>query len=264
MTRRRITDIASRKMKDTMQCWSDITDGAATPPATNAPATFTGTLGTETQAVVFSPTARGGPLDKGNDVATIPIGISRHRSTVFYKGFRENIQIQCSTGVPWHWRRIIFETKEFYGNASPPDGEVFRQSTFGDYKRLVSFPASGTLDTIFDLLFQGESGVDWNKPMTAQLDRRQAKIHYDRKRVLNPGSTSGKLWNLKEWHPVNRTLMYNDRELGDRKEYFPYASQGIAGMGNLYVIDLFECATQGGEADELQFSPQCVTYWHEK
>jgi hypothetical protein len=62
---------------------------------------------------------------------------------------------------------------------------------------------------------------------------------------------------------MNKTLVYDDDEAGGQtsQDYFSVSSK--AGMGDYYVMDIFQCPNGNG-SDNLTVSPEATLYWHER
>lgn len=264
MTRRRVNDITSRKMNDTMTSWSDVDASIATGTFNNAGATLTGGT-TENIMFVYQPTARSGTNIDGTESKQFPLNVGRHRSTVYMKGFKENVSIETDTAQTWKWRRIVVE---LLGNPwlvpdSASTSPTFRANGAEGYKRLLTFNGAFN-DQVYDLIFRGTNQADWVDAQIANLDRRVVKIHMDRKININSGSAAGVTRRFKFWTPINRNFTFDDEEDGEDTNTSHFAANRPGNPGNFYVIDLIVPGYGSGAGDTLQFTPNCTLYWHEK
>ena len=63
---------------------------------------------------------------------------------------------------------------------------------------------------------------------------------------------------------MNHNLVYGDDEVGGQEATTLFSTEGKAGMGDYYVVDLFQPSFGAGESDTLYFRPQATLYWHER
>nr|UQS94347.1 MAG: putative capsid protein [Corcyphos virus 4] len=182
-------------------------------------------------------------------------------------GLKEAIEIQVNNGMPWQWRRICFTMKGPIGiNQSTSfslalelsNGWVRMANQVGDNT------GSGDQYAIYERLFRGQNTSDWNDPMTAKVDQTRVTLKYDKTVNIASGNEQGAVRKYNRWHPMNKTLVYNDDELGGTEQPSAYSTSGKAGMGDYYVIDLFRARNGAGSTDQLSFRPEATLYWHEK
>lgn len=122
----------------------------------------------------------------------------------------------------------------------------------------------GSQYSLFELLFKGQNSTDWTDVMIAKTDNNRLTIKYDKVRTIASGNEDGAIRMYKHWHPMNKTLVYDDDERGDAMVSSNSSTLGRAGMGDYYIVDLFRCRYNGGTADQLTFTPNATLYWHEK
>lgn len=125
--------------------------------------------------------------------------------------------------------------------------------------------AAAALAELYDVLFAGQRSVDWESPFTAPVDHMRVKSYYDRThKITHSHNGGGDFKNYKFWHPINRTIIYDEDENGDlSKSSSEFANgSGINNMGDLFVFDMFQCVS-GREEDQLAYSPQGTYFWHE-
>ena len=191
----------------------------------------------------YCPTAR--QYENSDD----PTDRSRH--TVFWKGVREVGSMTTSSAVPWEWRRIVFEAKGLRPEST-------HGLTSNGYRRVAApFFESETLAP----LFEGDSG-DFSRFMDGKVDTQQVKLHYDKKIVLRSGNDNIHFHQYKHYFPLNSNMYYADDE--DRQNVISnnWCSNSRAGMGNLFILDMFRCCAEG--THQLAWRPTATAYWHEK
>lgn len=264
-SRKAILNVTSRKKRDTMI------------PVYQAAGSTSGTVGTGTvtldaatvptgstaHAILFMPTAR-----------KISGSITDHQRSgpmTFMKGYKENIQLLTSNGEPWVWRRIVFTLKGDNIRDAGSTTALPHTSAGNVYNRhsLILSDNTATGNAIqaelWDQIFAGSAGVDWNDIMSAPLERRQITVIKDRRRILRSGNASGTVRYIKDWIPLNKTLVYDDDEIGgfDSTTNF-YSTTGKPGMGDLYVLDLFRPNSFTAGSGQIGWSPTGTLYWHER
>jgi len=263
MPRRRILNITSRKCRDTMLSYTNVdeTNPAGSGLGIPQPKDMVGGTGTFYSSI-WMPTARTARENTG--VKGAPLSPMRQSSEIFAKGLKENILFETSTARPWRWRRICFWAKGdvIYGDAiDPATSQFFRFDDTLGHVRLsnaigTGFPA--------EYIFKGTEQIDWLDRMTAPVDTDHVRPVYDKTVTLRSGNDAGMSQTIKMWHPMNKTLVYEDEERGF--EIIPKAvcSSGRRGAGDFYVYDLFQVATGSTSEDVLRFQPNATFYWHEK
>lgn len=218
-------------------------------------------------------TARDLTLNNGN-VASVAQQATRTATTCYMRLLSEKITIQTSSAIPWTWRRIVFSGKgpDFRptpGESAAPNPRVpYIESSQGYGRLMQQWDAAGGLGNtqaeIFTRLFRGVSGVDWTDPFLAPLDPLRVTVLYDKRKTLIPQTTSGYVHETKRTHYFNKNLVYDDDESGDAMTTNYYSVDSKAGMGDVYVIDLFHSGVNGTSSDLLYFTPEATLYWHEK
>jgi len=252
MSKRRILNVSSKKKRDTM-IWANATSGAgqyrhklsATGGSLNAYSVY-----------VWCPTYR---IGKGSNAESI-----RNAKTVFYRGLSEKMTVTASTSTPWKWRRIVFVTKALYDFIPNLVSDI--ETSAGWSRAMVNLSgdsATPVRNQLEGFLFEGSGGQDWWSPFTAKVDRKRVTLLYDKTRMLQSGNDVAHYHSHKQWIPINKNLVYDDAEVGSDESSFKYSVTSKMGFGDVYILDLFECAS-GNSADLLQFEPQATTYWHER
>lgn len=207
---------------------------------------------------------------------------ARTSTNPYYKGFSDVMRLVPNDGSTWFWRRIAFCTKSRLGSVAVQNniGAEAGSNVTASQRRLVDLtsqaPTSPTpgdyqtlYDVITDVLFQGVFTIDWQDHMEAPLDKTRVDVKYDRRMRISSGNASGAPRIRKMWLPINKTCTYDDEENGTVMTPSPTSTLDKRGMGNLYIIDLFQCPQPvvGGSttgSSMLQISSQSTMYWHEK
>ncbi|QCS37553.1 capsid protein [Tortoise genomovirus 4] len=274
MTKKRILNITAQKKRDTMMNWSNSTSSSQSGGATytNSAAIVNGGL-LDSQAAVFlwCATARDNTSSYQGSNGTKFQQATRTSSTPYMVGLSEKIEIQCNTGMPWQWRRICFTMK---GTPLVPtnaaSGATFSpaaETSNGWVRMMNQVPGNPGNNPMYGLmvpLFKGQVGSDWIDPMTAMTDNSRVTIKYDKTITLASGNEDGFIRKYTRWHPMRKTLVYDDDENGGSENASQYSVTGKAGMGDYYVVDMFRARSGSSTTDQLQVRPEATLYWHEK
>lgn len=252
MSKRRILNITSRKKQDNMMSYRTAYDGTG---GAIGGATL---LGSTRGLIFFSPSYRDKQSSDPTSKAT------RETDTIYARGFKENITIVTNSAASWRWRRIVFAMKGMY----PAFGAgVVGLETSNGYVRLVpDYSSSAAVTARFNIeaiIFRGSSVVDWITPLTAKVDTSRVTVLSDQIRTLSSGNAQGRFFKHRRWYPINKNIVYAADEQGEVENSTAVSTLAKPGIGDIYVIDYFECATQNA-ADTLFFEPECTFYWHEK
>jgi len=184
----------------------------------------------------------------------------RNTQTVYMRGLKERIEIQTNSGVPWQWRRICFTRKA---------GQLTSSTTFAPFL----FTSNGYVRVVNELpatqpfvgdLFDGKQLVDWNDYFAAKVNTNLVTLKYDKTISIQSGNASGVLRSYSRWHSMNSNLTYADEEAGADEATLPYSTLGRKGMGDYYIVDIFQSGGGATTNDILSFNPQATLYWHEK
>lgn len=238
MSKRRILNITSTKKRDELPYFDPAT------PTNRALTITSSTTPFETGVYIFCPTAR---EQTGSNEVT-----DRNSTTPFYRGYAETMTINATTSAPWRWRRIVFSTRSL----RPSESLSF---TSNGYARVMA--AYGDAAT-FSQLFKGANGVDWTDIIDAKVDPNRARVMYDRVRTLRSGAAQHQHF-YKIWHPMNKTLHYDEDETGATETTSPWSTTGTRGLGDVFILDLFQCSIFA-TGHSLIIKPQGSLYWHEK
>jgi len=263
MPRKAILNLTSKKKHDRMLLYSNVT--AANPVGsgtyTNSPAILTG------DRVYFFPwiaTARDGAqrMNAGQPVEAGPIDYAaRTATTCFMRGLKERISIQTNDGLPWLWRRLCFAVKD---RTMPTTTTTFSTHAYvsSGVPRIINQPVVGSA---FDrLIWKGQFGTDWINFMTAEVDTSRVDLRYDKTMNLSSGNEQGMIREFNRWHPMNKNLTYDDDEIGNDVDTSFLSTTAKSGMGDFWVVDIFEPRVGGTTASQLRFRPEATLYWHER
>lgn len=271
MSKRRILNTTSTKKRDTMLCYTNSTAASQTGSTTYSSSVAAVVTGgqdvTGAATFLWCATARDNTTSSSNNRGTIYDSSTRTSTTPYMIGLKEAIEIQVSTGMPWQWRRICFTFKGPLG-LTYNTGTAIATETSNGWVRVVNQisgdPGGGQQYILFEKLFKGQNTTDWNDVMTAKVDNTRVTLKYDKTCNLSSGNEDGFIRKYNRWHPMYKTLVYDDDELGGTKNSRTLSTEGRAGMGDYYVVDLFRARTGSTTSDLLSLRPQSTLYWHEK
>lgn len=263
LSRKRVLNIASRKKRDNMVAWSNITVSSTPQPFAAGAAYLTG----DRQYIIpWVATAR--PLQGADNTNnTVAEAAARTATEIYARGVSEKIQLQTLTSQPWQWRRICFQyrLRDILNTQNTDSPLVTNTSAAGITRTLFDALKNGTMaQTILSVLFQGKQSVDWASFFTAKVDNRNVTLCYDKTRVINSGNAAGVIRNFKMWHPMNKTLRYGDDETGNDETSSFFCTPANYGMGDYYIVDFFSAGPNASSADVLKFEPEATLYWHER
>lgn len=260
-SKRKMLNVTSRKKRDTMLAYTNITSAAPGGSATynTGPAVFNGN---QTYTILWCPTFR--DLSNASGGANIVINRSERTATTCYmRGLAENVRVQTTDGLPWTWRRICFTIKgSFLNDATNSTRQLTIETAPGGYRRLLTPWQTDAVTP--SLVFQGTANLDWNDALTAPTDSTRISVKYDQTRILSAGNEQGMNRVFKLWHPMNKNLVYNDEEAGDAENAGGLSTLGKQGMGDYYVYDIIVPRLNGTTASQMSFQPESTLYWHEK
>lgn len=212
------------------------------------------TEGTNRLYSIWCASARQMSVDNGGESL-------RERQLTYSRGLKEKIIINISLTSFWKWRRIVFTKKGAIlpALANPP----FNQDPVQGMRRVINYLPGSNQVNVSALIFDGQEGVDWNDIFTAKVDTKRVGLKYDRTINLNSPGGVGMTRTFNMWHPTNKNLLYNDDENGILTQNSVFSTDGPAGMGDLFVVDIIQ-RYSGTNSGELQFIPEATYYWHEK
>lgn len=203
----------------------------------------------------------------------------RTATSCYMKGFRENLRIQTSSGLPWFHRRICFTLKgpnpfnvyspgDFSDTSEPINKNRAFMETSQGFQRLwlnqENNNATNTRNDQWELLFKGIVQVDWNDLIVAPVDTTRVSLKFDKTWTIQSGNQYGIVKERKLWHGMHKGLTYGDEETGNSKSSDHFSTTSKIGMGDYYVVDIIQPGTGGGGADLIEIQSNSTMYWHEK
>lgn len=274
MSRKSILNATSTKKRDTMLCWTNSTSGSQSGSTTytqSAAVVNGGVTDSSAAAYLWCATARTNETTNGVPATGKYLQASRTATNCYMVGLSEKVEIQCNTGMPWQWRRICFTMKGApLVAASSASGTAFSTATLttsGYVRTMNQVPGNPGLNPMYALmvtLFRGDVNSDWNDPMTAPTDNSRVTIKYDKTTTLASGNEDGFIRRYSRWHPMRKSLVYDDDESGGGEISGARSVPGKAGMGDYYILDLFRARQGSATTDQLTVRPESTLYWHEK
>nr|QXN75552.1 MAG: capsid protein [Genomoviridae sp.] len=264
---RKIRNVAARKCKDKMLGMPYTQDD---PPAPENPGSAITLTGNSTWGIIWN--ASGRSLGRFNqESAMYPTEADRHKSRVYFRGVQERLSFETNTDAHWIHRRVVFlDQGETMRQYMPPDTAQTLLGQAGYVRPMwavlnaagATEPGATSWNEISDEIFDGSHSLDWSNHMTAKMDSQKVKVLYDRISPIRSGNDRG-TWKIRKmWHPVNRTLVYDDDQQGNEINTSPWSAGTRQSCGDVIVMDLFTCA-DGTETDELRMGSEATVYWHE-
>ncbi len=224
--------------------------------------------------VIFSPTCMN--LLQGSTNPNYMINTAeRTASTCYMRGFKENLRIQTNSHMPWFHRRICFAWRGIGPFNTQNTADTANVNTFNPYVDTTNgmerlwFNSSinntpTTLTAQQGILFKGLYNADWNDFIVAPIDTARVDLKFDKTWTIKSGNESGTLVERKLWHPMNKNLTFDDDESGESMSTNYYSVDSKQGMGDYYIVDIFQSGTGGSASDLLNVSSNSTLYWHEK
>lgn len=261
--------MTSRKKRDTMLGWTNSTGSnqtGSTSYNSNAAVINGGLPDTSVACFIWCATARDNTTNSATSLGTVFNQATRTSSTPYMVGLKESIEIQCNTGMPWQWRRICFTYKGPLLTNGPSFASAIETSNgwMRVLNQLPGTPGSDPQYSFFVKLFKGQNTTDWVDPMIARTDNSRVTVKYDKTITLASGNEDGFIRKYNKYHPMNKTLVYDDDELGGGTSATTFSTEGKAGMGDYYVVDLIRARQGSSSTDQLTFRPEATLYWHER
>ncbi|QCW23734.1 MAG: putative capsid protein [Genomoviridae sp.] len=251
-SRRRLLNIVSTKKKDTMLPYY-----AFSGAFTKGPIVFDGSSNT-TKLVLWNASARPLKVAIGTEATTY-----RGATEVFQRGLKEKIFIETNSANPWIWRRIVFTNSTI--RIASDSNDYFDPVGVSGMSRALRVVATPTRNILNFELFKGTQTVDWEDHINAQVNTEKCRIFYDRTMSITSGNTAGRILNINRWHGFNKTMIYDDKEIGDVKNINYWAASSVHNtLDDVYVLDMFRPASYSTVANTLVFNPQATIYWHER
>ncbi|QCX29506.1 capsid protein [Plant associated genomovirus 24] len=180
----------------------------------------------------------------------------RTATRIFYRGFRENIEMVLRDSAPVQWRRMVVGS-----NLNVVNTASYDSASTNTYGR-TQVPNQTSYTAFLESHFPRNQRVDWNNPMTAKVDTKRVTVYHDRLMTIQPDTQSGALRKYKMWHPINKNFAYDDEENGAVIQSSPYMANEPPNH-NIYVVDIFT-QVNGAQGLGPLFSTQATSYWHER
>lgn len=178
----------------------------------------------------------------------------RNSSSIYFRGFRDSMDFRTVDGVPWKHRRIVVGA-----SLNVVDTMGVNTSNYQDTGRLWRMNQPSYY-AFLEVIMRGTQGVDWVDPFTAKIDTNRVTVYHDKVYSATPATTSGAYKVRKFWHPVNKTITYDDEENGATNNSSPWARLE-SGNQNIYCLDIL-AGSSGAIAGNINF--QSTSYWHER
>lgn len=190
---------------------------------------------------------------------------TRSATACYMRGLKEVVQVQTNNGTPWQWRRICVQLKAnvIYGS-NFPDLRFWDNGGNGVHRVVNNTDQLGPASVLLDFLFRGTQGIDWSDTFSAPVDTTRVTLAYDRTKRLTSGNQYGMMKSFKMWHPMNKTLVYDDEEDGGTMIPSALSVADKRGMGDYFIVDFIRAGTGGTDADRMSWHPNATLYWHEK
>lgn len=261
---RRILNVASKKKTDVRLPYTTLPLGTGTPVKNaNGSVVLNGNIDYLCAYIVTA-------QDRSPSTQIHEIPNYRTSQYCYMKGYKENIRFIINNGASWLWRRVCFTYHSSYITDWPTpvnDNERFDWETSPDgwnrvWNNQQPHLTGGRLRTE---MFKGDQGVDWIDIFTAPLDTDHIDVKSDVTRVLRNtgGNADVRIHNFKLWHPMNKTIIYDDDESGQNTSSSRYSSNTRKSMGDYFIVDIFQCA-QSSATNTCTLYPTGRLYWHEK
>lgn len=179
----------------------------------------------------------------------------RNSSSIYYRGVRDSMDFRSIDGTPWVQRRIVVGSR-----LNVVDTAAFDLGNQRDTGRLFSLNKP-SYAAFLEVIMRGTSSVDWVDPITAKVDQKRVTLYHDKVYKHTPQTANGSYKTIKFWHPINKTIMYDDEENGSTNNASPWAANQ-AGNENIYIVDIWVANAGGVNAPAVNF--QATSYWHER
>lgn len=259
--------MTARKKRNTMLTVSNTNSAGAFIPLSNTPAYFNGNA---TGRVLWMATAQ-----TLRPTATVSQTGVRTATSCYMVGLSEHLKLQTTTPAPWYHRRICFTFKadDFQivqpGDAPAIPFALYYETTTLGVERLMynQTPGGGLGNTISandGIVFKGVQGIDWNDVILAPVDSTRITVKFDKTWCLRSGNQNGNVWERKLYHPMKKSLVYDDDENGSTMVPSAFSVASKPGMGDFYVYDIFSPGVTGQASDQLVVYANSTLYWHEK
>jgi len=239
---------------------------------TTGPAFLNGTGGTG-QPYVFAwlPSGRTRALGTTVDDLYNVTDDLRESKVTYIRGLKETISLATNTNVAWRWRRIVVFWKDVLVlNPSSNyrdlwyDPNVSPSTTGRGYVRVFNSLNTTRYAALTDLIFVGTQDKDWTDPFTAALDKSRVDVKYDKTITIQSRTNTGTDLTFHRWHPVNKTMIYDDEQVGASWNSSFYSSNARGSCGDMVVIDIIRGGINSGGSDRMRLVSDATFYWHER
>lgn len=210
---------------------------------------------------LYIATARNSTTSPGN-FSNINDAASRTATRTYMRGIKEKIEVQTSDGTPWQWRRICFCYKGPTILQSLTNYLAFAETAPNGYTRTIN-DLSNQAGVLHAEVFDGTKGQDWNDTIIAPVDRARCTVKYDKTVRFASGNNAGVMKRLSLWHPMNKTLVYDDDEEGGQIGVNPLSVNTNIGMGDYYIYDIIR-PLNGASGSQMSVNIASTLYWHER
>lgn len=198
----------------------------------------------------------------------------RTATTCYMRGFSERLRIQTNSHIPWFHRRICFALRglgafnTINSQDTPVQGFGSSIDTSNGMERLWFNQAvnamSNTTTAQLSVLFKGAQGSDWNDVIVAPVDTARVDMKYDKTWLIKSPNEAGAIADRKLWHPMNKNLVFDDDETGESMTSSYLSVDSKQGMGDYYILDLFQPGLGASTSDLINISANSTLYWHER
>ena len=110
---------------------------------------------------------------------------------------------------------------------------------------------------------RGTQARDYVGVYDFKCDTDRVVVHYDKTYNINPGNQAGYSATKQWWHALNKSIHYNDVEFGNDEASTGIVAQGLNGLGNVFIWDLFTPAL-AATGTTIEFFPNTTYFWHER
>jgi hypothetical protein len=264
MTKKRILNITATKKRDTMLVATNTTPGTPSGSSTynrNSPQLVPGLTYMFPWIATWRDTSQAEGLRMNQ--------ATRSSQTCFMRGLKEKVLCVTNDGTEWLWRRICFTWRgsELYGQSTAGYTLATRITGQGFARTVndVNITTNGIGSSLQQILFKGQSGVDWNNYFTAPLDTSYITVKFDKTQSIRSGNQNGRTTTRSFWHSMNKNIVYNDDENGALTNTQGSSTRSKAGMGDFYIVDILATnSPQDAQNSRLSWVPEATLYWAEK
>jgi hypothetical protein len=144
----------------------------------------------------------------------------------------------------------------------PGTSPVARQTSEGMVRMWAT--DSTVVDRAIDIVFRGTNGTDWSNSFIAPVDRTKVTVLSDTTRIIRSGNDSGVIRMFRPYYRFNKNLYYQDEETGDAMNTGMFSVTSKAGMGDVYVHDMFYPNEGSDSTDTLRLDIEARLFWSEK